>query len=60
MARIHAQLFSKVFFASLDGNLIEWCLGDGAEFSELPGNVYDLFRREQASWDGASAVRRPT
>jgi hypothetical protein len=33
------------------GHLIEWCLGDGAEFTRCDGSVYDLYRREQAGWD---------
>ena len=40
-----------VNFVALDGCLIEWCLGDGAEFRRFDGTVYDLYRREQAGWD---------
>jgi hypothetical protein len=31
--------------------LIECCIGDGAEFTRFDGTVYDLYRREQAGWD---------
>lgn len=40
-----------VHFGALDGRLIEWCLGDGDEFTYFDGSVYDLYRREQAVWD---------
>jgi hypothetical protein len=40
-----------VTFCALGGDLIEWCLGDGAEFTRFDGTVYDLYRREQAGWD---------
>ncbi len=42
---------STVNFCALDGDLIEWCLGDGAEFTRFEGTVFDLYRREQAGWD---------
>lgn len=38
-------------FAALDGDLIEWCLGDGDEYTKFDGTVYDLYRGEQSRWD---------
>ena len=38
-------------FAALDGDLIEWCLGDGDEYTKFDGTVFDLYRREQSRWD---------
>ncbi len=40
-----------VNYCALDGELIEWCLGDGAEFTRFEGTVYELYSREQACWD---------
>ena len=42
---------SSVHFAAFNGELIEWCLGDGSEFTRFNGTVYDLYRREQVMWD---------
>jgi hypothetical protein len=50
----------STFFAVLDGLMIEWCLGDGAEFTQFSGSFFDLLRREQATWDEVAAVRRAT
>lgn len=41
-----------VFWGALGGDLIEWCIGDGHEYTRLDGDVFDLWRREQAQWDG--------
>ena len=40
-----------VNYAALDGELIEWCLGDGGEATRFDGSVIDLYRREQALWN---------
>src|SRR5687768_1962049 len=32
-----------VNFAVLDGELIEWCLGDGSEYTAFDGTIYDLY-----------------
>jgi hypothetical protein len=37
--------------AALDGQLIEWCYGDGEVFTALQGGLFDLWRRIQARWD---------
>jgi hypothetical protein len=36
---------------ALDGKLVEWCYGDGAKFTVPEGDLFDLWRRIQASWD---------
>jgi hypothetical protein len=37
----------------LDGQLVEWCYADGAKFSVVEGDLFDLWRRLQAEWDRA-------
>ncbi len=36
---------------ALDGRLIEWCYGDGDQFTVLDGGLFALWRRIQAEWD---------
>jgi hypothetical protein len=43
-------------WAALDGQLIEWCYGDGAAFTVLEPDLFALWRRVQEGWD---AVDRP-
>jgi hypothetical protein len=42
---------STVYWAALDGDLIEWCLGDGAEFSSIGNDVFAVWQREQELWN---------
>jgi hypothetical protein len=37
--------------AALDGQLIEWCYGDGEAFRALEGGLFELWRRIQEEWD---------
>ena len=41
-------------WAVLDGNLIEWCYGDGAEFTVLECDLLGLWRRDQCLWNAAA------
>jgi hypothetical protein len=36
---------------ALDGKLIQWCYGDGTDFSILNCDLFALWSREQALWD---------
>jgi hypothetical protein len=36
---------------ALDGQLIEWCYGDGDKYRVLEGGLFELWRRIQARWD---------
>ena len=40
-----------VHWAALDGMLIEWCYGDGEEYTVVDGDLYDVLSREQVMWD---------
>jgi hypothetical protein len=37
---------------ALDGKLVEWCYGDGEEYTEVDGDLFAVWRRLQAEWDG--------
>jgi hypothetical protein len=36
---------------ALDGQLIEWCYGDGERYTVLEGGLLDLWGKIQARWD---------
>lgn len=38
-------------WAALDSNLIEWCYGDGEQFTSLKPDLYALWKREQERWN---------
>lgn len=40
-----------VHWLALNGDLVEWCLGDGEVYSILDGDLFDLWRREQQLWN---------
>jgi hypothetical protein len=40
-----------IHWAALDGQLIEWCYGDGADFRILESDLLALWKREQERWD---------
>jgi len=42
-------------WAALDGKLIAWCYGDGAEFTVIDFDLFELWRREQEHWDTVRA-----
>ena len=42
---------STVQWGTLDGQLIEWCYGDGIEYQLLNFDVFGLWAREQRMWD---------
>jgi len=41
-------------WVALDGALIQWCYGDGADFTVLDCDLFELWRREQERWDAVS------
>lgn len=40
-----------VHWAALDGRLIEWCYGDGGEYTVLDFDLLELWAREQQNWN---------
>ena len=42
-----------VHWAILDGQLIEWCYGNGDAYTVADGDFFELLSREQALWDDA-------
>jgi hypothetical protein len=42
---------------SLDGKLIEWCIGDGANFTILDCDLFALWSREQKRWEALRTMR---
>ncbi|EKJ98726.1 Cell wall assembly and cell proliferation coordinating protein [Rhodopirellula baltica SH28] len=44
-----------VHWGILDGQLIEWCYGDGPEYSVADGDIFALLAREQTLWDETEA-----
>lgn len=46
---------STVHWAICDGKLIEWCYGDGGEYTLADGDLFDLLAREQSLWDDIDA-----
>jgi hypothetical protein len=40
-----------VHWAALNGQLIEWCYGDGAEYQVLDVDIFSVWAREQSKWD---------
>jgi hypothetical protein len=44
-----------VHWAALDGQLIEWCYGDGSEYQVLDCDIFTVWAREQKNWDGLEA-----
>jgi hypothetical protein len=42
-------------WAALDGQLIEWCYGDGAEYRVLDVDIFAVWAREQLKYDAAEA-----
>jgi hypothetical protein len=44
-----------VHWAILDGQLIEWCYGDGGDYTLADGDVFALLAREQALWNETDA-----
>ena len=49
--KLAGRIADGVILQFADPDLIEWCLGDGDQFTRFAGTVYDLYRREQAGWD---------
>jgi hypothetical protein len=41
---------STIQWATLNGQLIEWCYGDGPEYQLLDVDVFGLWEREQRTW----------
>lgn len=39
-----------VHWAACDGRLIEWCYGDGGEFTVVDGTFYEVLRSQQTLW----------
>jgi hypothetical protein len=42
---------STVQWGTLNGRLVEWCLGDGPEYQLLDVDIFGLWEREQRTWD---------